>query len=75
MASTVNARHDALLERLVDSIAARVDALLTDIRKYREQRAVAAELRSLTPRELDDIGISEFEIDDIAKGAAPRSRV
>lgn len=56
---------------LIDRVAARAAGLRNDFALFRERRRVAArvraELYSLTDRELNDIGISRYNIDDIAR--------
>lgn len=39
-----------------------------DYRRWREQRRTVTELSRLSPRQLDDIGISPYEIEDAARG-------
>jgi uncharacterized protein YjiS (DUF1127 family) len=43
--------------------------VLSKIRNYMQYRETVAELSRLTDRELDDLGISRFEIDSVARGA------
>ena len=39
------------------------------VRRWRQYRATVRELTNLTPREMDDLGISPYEIQTIARQA------
>jgi uncharacterized protein YjiS (DUF1127 family) len=47
-----------------------VSWVLSKIRNYLRYRETVTELSRLTDRELDDLGISRFEIDSVARGSA-----
>ena len=42
--------------------------VLAKIRNYLHYRETVAELSRLTDRELDDLGISRYEIESVARG-------
>ena len=42
--------------------------VLSKVRNYLQYRETVSELSRLTDRELDDLGISRFEIEAIARG-------
>lgn len=44
------------------------DRLTADFRRWRDYRRTVAQLSRLTRRELDDIGIAPYQIEDIARG-------
>jgi len=44
-----------------------VSWILSKIRAYRSYRETVSELSRLTDRELDDLGISRFEIETVAR--------
>ena len=44
-----------------------VSYILSKVRAYRRYRETVRELSQLTDRELDDLGITRFEIDAIAR--------
>lgn len=43
--------------------------VLSKIRNYMQYRETVAELSRLTDRELDDLGISRYDIDAVARGS------
>ena len=43
--------------------------ILSKIRNYMQYRETVAELSRLTDRELDDLGISRYDIDSVARGS------
>ena len=43
--------------------------ILSKIRNYLQYRETVAELSRLTDRELEDLGISRFEIDSVARNS------
>jgi uncharacterized protein YjiS (DUF1127 family) len=44
--------------------------VLSKIRNYLQYRETVSELSRLTDRELDDLGISRFDIESIARGGS-----
>ena len=46
-----------------------VSWILSKIRNYLQYRDTVAELSRLTDRELDDLGISRFEIESVARNS------
>ena len=44
--------------------------VLSKVRNYLRYRETVAELSRLSDRELEDLGISRFEIDSVARGDA-----
>ena len=46
-----------------------VSCILSKIRNYLQYRETVAELSRLTDRELDDLGITRFEIESVARGS------
>ncbi len=42
---------------------------LSKIRNYLQYRETVAELSRLTDRELDDLGISRYDIESVARGS------
>ncbi len=44
------------------------DRIATDYRRWRTYRRTMTELSKLTLRELDDIGIAPYQIEDVARG-------
>ena len=46
-----------------------VSWVLSKIRSYLQYRETVAELSRLTDRELEDLGISRFEIDSVARSS------
>ncbi len=44
------------------------DRLTNDYRRWRNYRRAFNELSSLNPRQLEDIGIAPFQIEDAARG-------
>jgi uncharacterized protein YjiS (DUF1127 family) len=44
--------------------------ILSKVRNYLQYRETVAELSRLTDRELEDLGISRYEIETFARGAA-----
>jgi uncharacterized protein YjiS (DUF1127 family) len=47
-----------------------VSWVLSKIRSYLQYRETVAELSRLTDRELDDLGISRFDIESVARNSA-----
>jgi uncharacterized protein YjiS (DUF1127 family) len=47
-----------------------VSWVLSKIRTYLQYRETVAELSRLTDRELDDLGISRFDIESVARNCA-----
>jgi uncharacterized protein YjiS (DUF1127 family) len=47
-----------------------VSWVLSKIRNYLQYRETVAELSRLTDRELDDLGISRFDIESVARNSA-----
>ncbi|UCH74593.1 MAG: DUF1127 domain-containing protein [Rhodospirillales bacterium] len=45
-----------------------LDRIRTDFRRWRTFRRTVNELSRLNPRQLDDIGIAPYEIEDAARG-------
>ena len=45
-----------------------LDRISSDFRRWRTYRRTVNELSRLTPRQLEDIGIAPFEIEDAARG-------
>jgi uncharacterized protein YjiS (DUF1127 family) len=43
--------------------------VLSKIRNYMQYRETVSELSRLTDRELDDLGISRYDIDAVARGS------
>ncbi len=66
MTSTVNANvhRGSLLERLIDEVAVYFDKL----RARREAKVTARALRELPPSQLEDIGLTEADIEAAARG-------
>jgi uncharacterized protein YjiS (DUF1127 family) len=46
--------------------------ILSKIRNYRRYRETVEELSRLSDRELDDLGISRFDIDSVARASVAR---
>ena len=44
------------------------ERLNNDIRRWREQRRTVAQLSGLSARQLEDIGLAPYEIEDAARG-------
>lgn len=42
--------------------------IAADFRRWRDYRRTVAHLSRLTPRQLDDIGIAPYQIEDVARG-------
>lgn len=49
-----------------------LDRLRKDLRRWRKYRRSAAELSKLTTRQLEDIGLAPYEIEDAARGRIRR---
>ena len=45
-----------------------LDRIANDLRRWRDYRRSVSELSKLTPRQLDDIGLAPYEIEDAARG-------
>jgi uncharacterized protein YjiS (DUF1127 family) len=63
-------RNPALRHRKKRNKVMIVSWILSKIRNYLQYRETVAELSRLTDRELDDLGISRFEIESIARNSA-----
>ena len=59
--------------RIADRIRHHLAALVDAWKRYRRYRSTVAELESLSPRELDDIGISPGQIRSVAHGSTVRT--
>lgn len=44
------------------------DRITNNYHRWREHRRTVAELSRLSPRELDDIGLAPYQIEDAARG-------
>ncbi|MDH5409780.1 MAG: DUF1127 domain-containing protein [Alphaproteobacteria bacterium] len=44
------------------------ERISTDFRRWREQRRTVAELSRLSIRQLEDIGLAPYQIEDAARG-------
>ena len=44
------------------------DRISSDYRRWREQRHTVAELSRLSTRQLEDIGLAPYQIEDAARG-------
>lgn len=45
-----------------------LDRIAKDLRRWRDTRRTIAELSRLTARQLEDIGLAPYEIEDAARG-------
>jgi len=45
-----------------------IDRLTADFRRWRNYRRTVAQLSRLSRRELEDIGIAPYQIEDVARG-------
>ena len=48
------------------------DRINSEIRRWRDQRRTLAELSRLTVRQLEDIGLAPYQIEDAARGKLRR---
>lgn len=55
------------LDRALAYAASRIEALRRSITEYRQYRNTLAELSALTDRDLNDLGISRYDIASIAR--------
>lgn len=45
-----------------------IDRIANDFRRWRNYRRSVSELSRLSPRQLEDIGLAPYEIEDAARG-------
>ena len=72
MAYYTQSQTDSIIERLLAGSAFMLDRAATRHAHYRVYHESLSELRSLSDRELDDIGMHRSTLKDVAREAADR---